>query len=333
MAAYEISHKSIGPKEVTDILIPKHAGFLIDSPERQKLSEDFCCRENRHFVLSGPQITLHDGEISCKLSCPEERLKSIRALKAGVLFSADVTPNSPLELDIRFIPDVCKITCTQQVFAVLKKCNVPSSVLTALYVRTNDGTILPAKLEQARKSPGNHIITVYSGNPGTVFMEFTLYGQKLIGDTPVSEYWPDTSDPFCCTAFIGKTELFGKQSLYSKVLPACIVEYLPRKIIHAKLHIPVICGDPGRLEVYPLEERFCSFETSWNNTKNKGNHRLTVSSSEHCLTIELPVIRNDGGISVFPEGLAVENGGDGLCVLSTGDCCSEPQRLEVCCER
>ena len=270
MAAYEISHKSIGPKEVTDILIPKHAGFLIDSPERQKLSEDFCCRENRHFVLSGPQITLHDGEISCKLSCPEERLKSIRALKAGVLFSADVTPNSPLELDIRFIPDVCKITCTQQVFAVLKKCNVPSSVLTALYVRTNDGTILPAKLEQARKSPGNHIITVYSGTPGTVFMEFTLYGQKLIGDTPVSEYWPDTSDPFCCTAFIGKTELFGKQSLYSKVLPACIVEYLPRKIIHAKLHIPVICGDPGGLKFIRLKNGSAASKHPGTTLKTRG---------------------------------------------------------------
>ncbi len=323
------------PKTITDVLTSVSASSVtgIIKPD----DKIFSAGSDRDYVeILEDGIILHSGETTCLLKhtvSGNEGRVSVSNLKTGILIRAETEPETPLELELRISPEALKTSCTSQVFSVLKRSSFPSSVLSLLYALSDSGAVIPARMEPFMKGPGRYLIRINTEMPGTVFLEFLLYFQKIIGDTPVSEHLPDTSDPFCAMAFVGKTGMFGTQSLYSKILPASIKEYLPRNIISAKMHIPVIYGNPDLLEVYPLDERFCSFETTWNYKKEKKNAQLVHSCENQMMDIDLPVGRNGDGVSVFPEGIVIENPGNDYCVLSTADCCSYPQQLEICYKR
>ena len=99
------------------------------------------------------------------------------------------------------------------------------------------------------------------------------------------------------------------------------------------LHIPILNGNSENVEVYIPEKRFCSFGSTWNKKVNVSSKITTSNNNCRYLTIDVTTIfvnRADHTL-VYNEGFILKKpkGEKDFIAISTGDCYSAPQILEI----
>ena len=174
-----------------------------------------------------------------------------------------------------------------------------------------------------------HSNNVYIQN---MLFEINLYEPKLFQDTTVESKNPQENNAFGGTAFIGKTDAFGDQWLYTRPDFSKMRDLTGTSIRKATLYIPTFNhGDPC-LSGYQLPVRFCSFGSNWDRKKKHGGK---FAESEKILgyqKIDLTkVIVDKQKLFTQSEGLVLRNVEDSkdFSVISTGDSYYAPQILEI----
>ena len=194
--------------------------------------------------------------------------------------------------------------------------------------------IAPAKINYQKLSNCQFTITI---NPcstlgKSVLIEMNLYEPKLFQDTTVESKNPQTNNAFGSIAFLGTTNDFGEQWLYSRPDFPKIHELRDKKILHATLYLPKINNNPTQLSAHKVSSRFCSFGSTW---LNKIAESVLLSDSQitaHYINLDLTTLFSDKyGKLITSEGiiLRTQKKDSRFSVIATADNYLSPQILEV----
>ena len=152
--------------------------------------------------------------------------------------------------------------------------------------------------------------------------EINFYEPKLIQDTPVSGKHPKENNAFGPIAFVGKSNFYGTQWLYSR-LDINKMPGLQRKYIsEIKLYVPLFTKNSTALEVFELSNRFCSFGSTWSNKIAKENRHDTVKINGGYACIDLTRHYTNRGLLTESAGVVItptRASELGYQAISTGD--------------
>lgn len=218
------------------------------------------------------------------------------------------------------------------VFSLMKFINCPFCTLSAIAVTDEKGTpVAPAEFGYIPEGPDSwQIYFPHCGYPGAVF-ELNAQDDKLIRDTTVETAHPDDNNAFGSAAYIGQTEAFGEQWLYSCPDISRVILDKKLKISKATLHVPKICGSAS-VASFTLRNRFCSFGSSWNNRAPFLTRGSAMIMSENFLSTEIThLFVDDSGRPEIPAGIVLRPHGSSKSFsgIFTADSFLSPQIIEI----
>ena len=219
-------------------------------------------------------------------------------------------------------------------FSIMREKFIPFLSVASLYAQDENGQVLPVEIKYQDKGNQTYDISLFhAGANGVLLFEINLYEPKLFQDTTVESAHPNVNNAYGAVGFIGQTEQFGEQWLYSRADFSKIPDIVSERIEKVLLHIPILNGSSENVDVYIPEKRFCSFGSTWNK-KVSASSKITASNNNcRYLTIDVTTIfvnRTDQTL-VYNEGLILKKpkGKNNFIAISTGDCYSAPQILEI----
>lgn len=166
-----------------------------------------------------------------------------------------------------------------------------------------------------------------------ILYEVNFYEKKIMQDTTVESLHPSSNNAFGGTSFIGYTDAYGEQWLYSRVDTSKLYDVYDRQIVGAILHIPILSDSVPQLNAYVLPTRFCSFGSAWDNKVESNNCALNINTSHHYYNIDVTpllvdqytlFLKSTDGFLLKPK---VRKGG--FAAIATGDSFYNPQILEI----
>ena len=132
-------------------------------------------------------------------------------------------------------------------FAVMREKFKPFLSLATLYALDGKGVFLPVELKYQDKGNQTYDICLFHNSVGGhLVFEINLYEAKLFQDTTVESAHPDTNNAYGAVAFVGKTQQFGEQWLYSRPDFSKIPDIVSERIEKALLQE---CGAVRRMLV------------------------------------------------------------------------------------
>ena len=256
---------------------------------------------------------------------------SITPTLCGLRFTAK---GNNLRLQLKSETKQESIRFNSSCFSVMREKFKPFLSIASLYARDESGRVLPVKIKYQDNGNQTYDISLFhAGKSGVFLFEINLYEPKLFQDTTVESAHPNVNNAYGAVGFIGRTKQFGEQWLYSRPDFSKIPDMVYERIEKVFLHIPVLNGSSENIDVYIPEKRFCSFGSTWNK-KIKSSPQITVSNNNgRYLTIDVTTIfvnRTDRTL-IYNEGLILKKpkGKNDFIAISTGDCYSAPQILEI----
>ena len=219
-------------------------------------------------------------------------------------------------------------------FSIMSEKFKPFLSIAALYAYEEKGSLSPLEIRYQNKGSQNYEISLSHDfkNGGFIF-EVNLYESKLFQDTTVESLHPDINNAYGAIGFIGKTKQFGEQWLYLRPDFSKIPDLTSDKIEKVLLHIPILNECSESLDVYMPQKRFCSFGSTWNKKVNASEKVASSNNAGRYITIDVTSIftnRTEQTL-VYNEGLILKKpkGNNNFIAISTGDCYSAPQILEI----
>ena len=152
-------------------------------------------------------------------------------------------------------------------FAYMQEQYVPfAGVYTFGTSDLNGNIIAPAMLTYSQSENGNVLYISPTDKKGKyVKFAIDMYEPKLYQDTTVEKANIHENNAFGQSGFIGTTEMFGEQWLYTRPDLFRIAYLQDRKIHNVTLYTPILGKEHGKLEMYRTTQRFCSFGSTWSN--------------------------------------------------------------------
>lgn len=162
--------------------------------------------------------------------------------------------------------------------------------------------------------------------------EINFYESKLIQDTAVSSKHNEENNAFSPVAFIGQTDLYGTQWLYSKLDFTKLFDLKNKNIYEIKLYIPYLYPQNAKINVCELTNRFCSLGTNWNNKIVDDSRKTLISFDKKYICIDLKdsCIRTNELWESFGMLIKlIDNQLSDYLLVSTGDSYTTPSVLYV----
>lgn len=251
----------------------------------------------------------------------------------GVLFK---TNDRKFTIRVESSEPFMKIRSNSKYLAYMKEKFEPLMTLSAIGTADRYGSIYaPAIVSYKKINDKECEITITSSTltDSQIMFEVNMYEQKLFQDTTVESRNPKENNSYGGIAFIGNSEAFGEQWLYSRIDLSKIHQIVEKKAKLVKLHIPIYNNSSVNLTSHRTATRFCSFGSNWNtkiglsriisNTQKKGNYQT--------LNLTQSLINPKNGNIKATEGfiLRTQEKGGLFVPLATGDCYFSPQILEI----
>lgn len=311
-------------------------------------------KENSYFTGSNAKITVGEslyfkndhgvcqaffnGKIAKKtesaiyILSSNEQLIEVRPTLNGLLFIVPYNKNIASTIRIVLDRPFESIRSNDKYFAVMRENFIPFITVSCIGTINDQKKVVSAcEVSYEQTSELEYFLTFHpKNNLGKYLMyEINMQETKLFQDTTVESNQPTVNNAFGGTAFIGQTDYFGEQWLYSRLELTNIPIVYNKKIIHAILHIPKLDGHDSLLSVYSAAERFCSFGSNWEN-KIPLSHHMTdssISNEYHHLDItKLLEYIDKKTVNLVIKAKEPESK---PCIVSTGDSFFKPPILEV----
>lgn len=264
---------------------------------------------------------LHSGNVTL-----HPTMNGVAVRVDGTKFTFDLELNKPFS----------SIRANDKYFSLMRKKFLPFVTVSCIGTVGRDREVIaPAKISYQIISDRKYRLTVTPCSPmGTgIMLEINLYEAKLIQDTTVESINPKVNNAFGSTAFIGNTEAFGEQWLYSKLDFGKMPELTDKYINRAVLYLPKYNRADVALSAYKVASRFCSFGSNWDNKVAAANYISSTSALDRyqCMDITSALASDGGGYLTQTNGMILRstNKGSGFSVIATGDSYYAPQILEI----
>ena len=213
----------------------------------------------------------------------------------------------------------------------------PFMTVTPIGCIDSEGIIKdPAFISAKETGPktGTFDLISFKGNSSdSIEYEICLCERKLFLDTTVSSRFPEEKNAFGGISFLGNSEAFGCEMLYSRIDPGVLKDIKTERMKKAVLHIPKLSTGSMKMRVGTVKERFCSFGSTWNNRVEEGNKKVQLKDLKRYYSIDLSdhLFYSPFNHLLPAAGIIIGGIGKGSkqSIISTGDCCSYPQILEI----
>ena len=254
----------------------------------------------------------------------------------GILYKAKCKGIVAFTFEIEVDKPFMELRTNDKCFSIMKEVFRP--FVTASCIGTIDAkgdVIAPAKISYQKLSDCRYELTVIPCSPlgEYIAFELNLYEPKLVQDTTVESGNPKTNNAFGSTAFIGNTEQFGEQWLYSRPDFGRFSDLMDKRINTAVFHLPNHNRADVDLKAFKVSARFCSFGSNWDNKIPAEGAVSDSATIDGYQNIDITSLLSDTktGRLVSSEGLILKTTvkGSGFSVISTGDSYYAPQIFEI----
>ncbi len=315
----------------------------------------FYCNDES-FVLNGSNakitvsdrihMTNHEG--SCALSLPQKpcmiNSKELRSgeniilpTSNGIAIMYPINGKESFSAIVELVEQFGGTQANDRCFCIMIEKFKPFAVFSAIGSVTREGEITaPAKIEYRKLSDRKYLLKFIptSTNCSYVLFEANLYENKLFQDTTVESINPSVNNAYGSIGFIGKTEFYGEQWLYSRLDYSKLSDMIDKNINKAILHIPKFNRGKNELSAFKVASRFCSFGSNWNNKIPDCGY---ISDSDslgayQSFDITSMIADKQKKLITNSEGLILKPNtrNNGFSAVSTADSFYAPQILEIC---
>ena len=217
-------------------------------------------------------------------------------------------------------------------FSIMREKFVPFITVSCIGILNDRGEVIaPCKIHNRKVNEKEYILnfTSQSKSGKNIFFEINMQETKLFQDTTVESRHPKMNNAFGGTAFLGQTNTFGEQWLYSRLEFSNLPQLQNKRIIKAILHIPQLNHSNCLLTIHRVSARFCSFGSNWEN-KISITDLLTESvASDGYYHIDITKLIRDNKKKSENYVIRAKDLYGKPVVISTGDSFFKPQILEV----
>ncbi len=296
---------------------------------------------NAKVTVYRDQIVLKNSEGSASVRLPIDgfalqngRLCEERGELVPTLNGLAVTVNSALvKLTIRTDKPFSRVRHCSKSFAIMQEEFRPFFSLSPLTGTDTNSRCSPAEVAYSQIDEYTYEVTAAAAGNAWIRFEINLYEPKLFQDTTVESIRPDENNAFGGIAFIGRTEWFGEQWLYTRPDFSKIPELYSVYVRKVLLHIPCFYSTGVKLSVFAPTARFCSFGSTWNNKIGQTGQLAAASPNDGYVTVDLTGILTEPSERrlLYTEGLILKPSGteSGFTAIATGDNYEFPQILEI----
>lgn len=254
----------------------------------------------------------------------------------GIVYVANILDRNNYTFELITDKHLLTIRSNDQYFALLDDNLIPFLSISCLgSYETYKHNIKPAIIEYKKLSDNKYRISISpcDNHSKYILFEINLYEYKAVQDTTVESAKPQKNNAYGGIAFIGTSEVFGEQWLYSKIDYYALREISNRKIKKAIWHLPKHNCNFLDICVFSLKTRFCSFGSNWENKIEDSNFLGLAIDTGDYIDIDITKILSNAqshGL-MFSEGIILRprRTNKGYTVISTGDNYFKPQIIEV----
>ena len=307
--------------------------------------EFYAIGSNTHTIISN-RILMENTEGYCSISLnqpinyiSDRELASgndrIYPTTNGIMYKAFCPGMDILTFDMEVGKSFSEIRENDRCISLMNQRFRPFVTISCIGTANESGKIIaPAKIAYQRLTDTKYRLKIRSGTSRGVWVMFeaNLYEDKLVQDTTVESANPKTNNAFGTSAFIGNTEHYGEQWLYSKMDFQKLADLMDKEISKVIMHIPEYESIDVGLDAFKVMSRFCSFGSNWH---NKIAGAGMISRSQHRdgysdIDITKLLIAPNGRL-VHSDGIIIrpQERGPGAVTIATGDSYYRPQIFEV----
>ena len=217
------------PEEKTIHATGSNATISINEQIRMENANGTCI-----LSLSGPKTLLSDHELICG------NLR-IYPTTNGIAIRSFFENSKSYEFTVEISKPNLDVQSNDKFFALMNEAFKPFVTVSCIGTSNASGAIIaPARLTYQKITDRRYGITVfpYSTLGSSLLMEINLYEAKLFQDTTVESKHPNLNNAFGSTAFLGVSQEFGEQWLYTRPDFSKLADLSDKKILRAILHLP-----------------------------------------------------------------------------------------------
>lgn len=274
------------------------------------------------------------GFISKKeISCSNDKLVPTAN---GVAVKAYVKGKQKISFVLETDRPFMQIRANNKYFALMQEEFRPFITVSCIGSLDMSGQLIaPAVIGYQKISDQKYLLSVTSQTPfgAYVMFEINLYEPKLFQDTTVETMRPNENNAFGSTAFIGSTQAYGEQWLYTRPDFSKIPEITEQRIYKAVLHLPKHSAGEEKLRAFKTAFRFCSFGSTWNNKADKLENFADSYADAKYQHIDLTELITDSKrrLLTMSDGFILKPliKSSGFTAVSTGDSYYAPQIFEI----
>ena len=228
----------------------------------------------------GQEIHMTNKNVTCKLGM-ENTLSQIaeRELRFGddeifpttngFAYKAKIENNSRVSFDLSVSSPPLSVRANNRCFSLMRDRFVPFMTISCIGSGNGNSVNVScaAILHYMKKSDREYTIAIHSELPDAewVMFEVNLYEPKLIQDTTVETRSPRLNNAFGGVAFIGESQRYGEQWLYTKMDSQKLSDLIGKRIHRCLLYFPKLNNSTLQLSAFGIASRFCSFGSTWDN--------------------------------------------------------------------
>lgn len=306
----------------------------------------FASGSNANITISD-NVRMENADGSCIVNLPQKAdFISDRELHCGadviyptsngIAYKGVIKGKGSLTLDIEVDQPFLQVRCNDRCFALMKEKFRPLMVISCIGTLDFSGNVIaPARIEYQKLTDKKYRLTFIPTSPlgHSILFEANLYENKLFQDTTVESKNTSVNNAFGSVGFIGDTDLYGEQWLYSRPDYSRMSEIMDKRIEKVVLHMPKFNKSRVECSAFKVAARFCSFGSNWSN-KIVGDVPISDSvSTDGYQSIDITSLLVDKRMRTiqYSEGLILKSKvkGSGFSAIATGDSYFAPQILEV----
>ena len=283
-----------------------------------------CCR------LSMPGEVIKKTESELVLKGPEGNAQMVPTLN-GLLFKVPCSLNCPSVFSLT-VDGSEAVRYNDKYFAVMRDKWIPLITVSCIGAWNQNGSVIaPCEIRVQKTSNCTYELRfhIQSKTGRFAVFEINMHENKLFQDTTVESRHPKVNNAFGGIAFLGATDAYGEQWLYSRLEFSNLPQLHSRRVRKAVLHIPDWNRSKSGLTANRISERFCSFGSNWSNKISVTEHLAGASTKNGYHHLDLTSWMANLKSKTYNFVIRANGTGNQAAVISTGDCYARPQIMEI----
>jgi hypothetical protein len=256
----------------------------------------------------------------------------IRPTINGIMLIATYNPlSAPPKIILQFNNSFENVKQSSKFFSVMREKFTPFIIASSIgTIDASEKVIMPCAIHSEKINDTEFILSIHTESKSKVLVaiEINMHETKLFQDTTVESKHSDLNNAFGGISFLGRSNFFGEQILYSRLEFSNIPYLQNKKIYKSVLHIPNLGNTVSSLTVNKLSDRFCSFGSNWETKTSITNTIAHSTFSNGYYHLDLTTLLGDFNKS--SENFAIQCASTNkYVVIPTADNFYTPQILEV----